>query len=134
MKSLYKLTIHDLLLLATLFFCSSALAQQKTPAPTSKPAALQQEVTKLKSQVKVLKDRISVLSAKSKSNWPDHSEVSTGGIAILFGAFCALWAQNTRRNALLWFLCGVFFSVIAVLILLYKNSKTNRKSARQKTS
>ena len=109
-------------------FCSSARAQQKTP--TAQPAALQQEVTKLKSQVKVLKDRVQVLSAKGKPNLPNQSEVSTGGVAILFGAFCALWAQNTRRNALFWFICGVFFNVITVLILLYKNSKSSRKTTR----
>lgn len=25
------------------------------------------------------------------------------GLAVLFGAFCALWAQNTGRNPWLWF-------------------------------
>jgi hypothetical protein len=44
------------------------------------------------------------------------------GIAIfLFGAFCALWAQNTGRSSLLWFFLGLFFHVFAVLVLLYKN-------------
>ena len=45
------------------------------------------------------------------------------GLGMLFGAFCALWAQNTRRNAFLWFLLGAIFSVITVLFLLYKNSQ-----------
>lgn len=46
-----------------------------------------------------------------------------GGLALfLFGAFCALWAQNTGRNPWLWFFLGLFFSVISVLVLLYKNS------------
>jgi hypothetical protein len=45
------------------------------------------------------------------------------GIALwLFGAFCALWAQNTGRNPWLWFFLGLFFSVITVLVLLKKNS------------
>jgi hypothetical protein len=47
---------------------------------------------------------------------------TTGAVSILFGAFCALWAQNTRRNAWLWFFLGLIFSVITVLVLLYKNS------------
>jgi hypothetical protein len=49
--------------------------------------------------------------------------VDQGAIAALFGAFCALWAQNTGRNAWLWFFLGAFFSVITVLVLLHKNSR-----------
>jgi len=49
------------------------------------------------------------------------------GIAIwLFGAFCALWAQNTGRNPWLWFFLGLLFSVITVLVLLKKNSDDKR--------
>lgn len=43
-------------------------------------------------------------------------------VLILFGAFCALWAQNTGRNSWLWFFLGLFFSFITVLVLLWKNS------------
>jgi 4-hydroxybenzoate polyprenyltransferase len=52
-----------------------------------------------------------------------------GTLSFLFAAFCALWAQNTNRNAWLWFFCGLFFTVIAVVILLIKNSndRFNRK-------
>jgi hypothetical protein len=49
------------------------------------------------------------------------------GIAlVLFGAFCALWAQNTKRNSWLWFFLGLFFSVITVFVLLYKNAKDRK--------
>lgn len=44
-------------------------------------------------------------------------------VALLFGGFCALWAQNTQRNAWLWFFMGALFSVITVLVLLSKNSR-----------
>jgi hypothetical protein len=44
-------------------------------------------------------------------------------VSFLFGAFCALWAMNTGRNSWLWFFLGLIFSVIAVLVLLYKNSR-----------
>jgi hypothetical protein len=48
---------------------------------------------------------------------------SSGGVALfLFGAFCALWAQNTGRSAWLWFFLGLFFSVITVVVLLVKNA------------
>lgn len=54
----------------------------------------------------------------------EHSRsAQAGAAAFLFGAFCALWAQNTGRNAWLWFFLGLFFSVITVLVLLYKNSR-----------
>lgn len=53
---------------------------------------------------------------------------------ILFGAFCALWAQNTGRSGWLWFFLGLFFSIITVLVLLWKNSndldRRRRASAR----
>jgi hypothetical protein len=41
---------------------------------------------------------------------------------FLFGVFCALWAQNTGRNAWLWFFLGLFLSVITVIVLLIKNA------------
>lgn len=47
---------------------------------------------------------------------------STGLLAFLFGAFCALWAQNTRRRPWLWFFLGAFFGPITVIVLLWKNA------------
>lgn len=47
---------------------------------------------------------------------------TAGAVAFLFGVVCALWAQNTGRSGWLWFFCGLIFTVIAALILLYKNS------------
>jgi threonine/homoserine/homoserine lactone efflux protein len=43
-------------------------------------------------------------------------------ILFIFGAFCAIWAQDTGHNAWLWFFMGVFFNVITVLVLLSLNS------------
>lgn len=59
-----------------------------------------------------------------------RSDVSTGALSFLFGAFCALWAQNTRRSAWLWFFLGGIFSVITVIVLLYENSKDRRGAER----
>jgi hypothetical protein len=50
---------------------------------------------------------------------------NTGGVLFLFGAFCALWAQNTGRNPWLWFFLGFAFSVITVFFLLTKNADDN---------
>ena len=49
-----------------------------------------------------------------------------GPVLVLFGAFCALWAQNTGRSAWAWFVLGLFFSIITVLVLLSKNSRDHR--------
>ena len=39
----------------------------------------------------------------------------------------ALRAQQTGRNAWLWFFLGLFFNVITLLVLLYKNSIDKRQ-------
>ena len=57
------------------------------------------------------------LSAQSPAPAADSQRLSQ-----LFGAFCALWAQNTRRNPWGWFFLGLFFSVITVFVLLWKNA------------
>ena len=50
------------------------------------------------------------------------------GVAVFVcAAFCALWAQQTRRNAWLWFFLGLLFSVFTVLVLLNKNSKDKKQ-------
>ena len=49
-----------------------------------------------------------------------------GMVSFLFGAFCALWAQNSKRSAWLWFFLGLFFSILAVIALLIKNSGDRR--------
>jgi hypothetical protein len=68
-----------------------------------------QQIASLESRVSNLEHRI-----------PYHTDE---GVALwLFGAFCALWAQNTGRNPWLWFFLGMFFSVITVLVLLKKNA------------
>ena len=56
-----------------------------------------------------------------------HSSMNSGAVVFLFGAFCALWAQNTGRSAWLWFFAGAAFNFLAVLVLLSKNSDDRRK-------
>lgn len=73
---------------------------------------LEAEVERLRSDVNEIED-----------------DVSNGLILFLFGVVCALWAQNTGRNAWSWFFLGLFFSVITVLFLLYKNSQDRRMSS-----
>jgi hypothetical protein len=54
----------------------------------------------------------------------------SGAVLFLFGAFCALWAQNTNRSSWLWFFLGLLFSVITVIFLLVKNSEDRQKLER----
>jgi hypothetical protein len=61
---------------------------------------------------------------------PIQQHGSDGALGFLYGAVCALWAQNTHRNPWLWFFLGLFFSVITVIVLLIKNSD-DRKRGRQ---
>ena len=53
---------------------------------------------------------------------------SAGFVIFLFGAFCALWAQDSGRNPWVWFFLGIFFNFITVLVLLSKNSADRRVS------
>jgi ABC-type Mn2+/Zn2+ transport system permease subunit len=55
--------------------------------------------------------------------WPP---ATSGAVIILCGAFCAKWAQNTGRNAWLWFLLGAAFSVVTLAVLLYLNAEGRR--------
>ena len=64
---------------------------------------------------------------------PVEQHGSDGGVLFLFGAFCALWAQNTNRNAWLWFFLGLIFSVITVLVLLVKNAEDRKRKWRAET-
>ncbi len=76
---------------------------------------LEQEVAALHTDLKDLRDEMS-------------DKVEAGFVLFLFGGFCALWAQNTGRNAWLWFFLGALFNVITLIVLLNKNSK-DRKAA-----
>ena len=67
-------------------------------------------------RVNQLEVRVSTLERKIR-------QVGANGLVLfLFGAFCALWAQQSGRSGWLWFFLGLFFSVITVLVLLAKNS------------
>ena len=93
-----KLLLFGLLLLAALSPIRGFAQQQDT-----------ERINSLESRVSNVEHRI-----------PYHTE--DGAALFLFGAFCALWAQNTGRNPWLWFFMGLLFSVITVLVLLSKNA------------
>jgi len=68
-----------------------------------------------------LENRVTKLEHKTRAH------ANEGAALFLFGAFCALWAQNTGRNAWLWFFMGLLFSMITVLVLLSKNAEDRKQ-------
>jgi hypothetical protein len=75
--------------------------------------------------------RIGGLEYRAANLGPQLPHQAQGGaLLVLLGAACALWAQNTGRRAWLWFFLGVFFSVITLLVLLYKNSHDKARPVR----
>jgi cell division protein FtsW (lipid II flippase) len=63
----------------------------------------------------------------------EHKVASDQGVGVavfVCAAFLALWAQNTGRNAWLWFFLGLFFSVIVIFVMLYKNSNDRKIGKR----
>ncbi len=87
--------------------------------PASAAARQSGDVLNLQSRVERLEREVEDLTDR---------RVRTGAIAFLFGAFCALWAQNTGRNPWLWFVLGALFSVVTVVFLLVKNAADLRES------
>lgn len=83
------------------------------------------DVAQLRTDVQRMDHRLDSMDSKVNAN-ADH-----GAVLFLFGVFCALWAQNTNRNAWLWFFLGLFFSVVTVLFLLHKNSRDRRLRSLQ---
>ena len=78
----------------------------------------------------VQRDAAQLYLKESRANVEDfrlRNIVNAALVMFLFGAFCAIWAQNTRRNPWLWFLYGFLFTLLTVLIILRANPKTRRK-------
>ena len=91
------------------FAAANALAgptAQATPQVGAEPS--------VQNQLTDLEDRLTTVEERA---------AAAGAVLFLFGAFCALWAQNTGRSAWLWFFLGLLFNVIAVLVLLSKNAR-----------
>ena len=96
-----KLQLLNVLLLAVLLW----VALPQAASAQSESAA----IANLQARVAQLENRVS-------------SHAADGVAVFVAGVFCALWAQNTGRNAWLWFFLGLFFNVVTLVVLLYKNS------------
>jgi hypothetical protein len=80
---------------------------------------LEHEVHNLRSQLRQLH--------RQSGTWMVDRDQGAGLALFLCGCFCALWAQNTRRNPWLWFFLGLFFSIFTLLVLLAKNAEDSRR-------
>jgi Na+/melibiose symporter-like transporter len=78
-----------------------------------------------------LEQRVAKLEQQVANQHSIQVQGPSGALLLLLGAFCALWAQNTNRNAWLWFFLGIFFSVITIIVLLVKNSDDRKSSGRR---
>jgi hypothetical protein len=99
-----------------------ALLPFLTFAPTALIAQDQGQVS-LERRLDELQSQVNSLKTVIPRGTPE------GGVLVLYGAFCALWAQNTGRNPWLWFFAGIIFSFVTVLVLLSKNSDDRRTPA-----
>jgi hypothetical protein len=103
-------------------------------APLTLPA--QEGSSRTEMRIRDLEDKVTRLEEAASRPQPAPStktDPAAAGaltmVALLFGSFCALWAQNTNRSALLWFILGFFFQFFTVIILLLKNHSDRRALA-----
>ena len=119
-----RVPVVGLLLLA---FVGTAMAQPAADVRINEAQRIaneaEQQAGKTERRVDELEQRVNIAQHDARD------AAAAGGAGFLFGAFCALWAQNTGRNAWLWFFLGLIFSVFTVLVLLYKNSTDLSKTA-----
>lgn len=119
-------------MLASLLLCNCGYSQS---AASDLPAAssLRRDVDQLQSKVRVLEAE----NRELRRNFGNllSSPGFSAFVMILFGAFSALWAQNTGRNAWLWFFLGFIFNVITIFVLLFKNAsdfQTKKLASRRR--
>ena len=103
-----KLPILTGLVLAVLLFVVLPATHVSAQSEAQRIAGLEYRVSNLQQQL--------------------SQQAEGGALLVLLGATCALWAQNTGRKAWLWFFLGLFFNVITLLVLLYKNAHDKARS------
>jgi hypothetical protein len=79
-------------------------------------------------RIEQLESEVAALKQGSRWRW------DLGGVSFLFGAFCALWAQNSGRRPWLWFFLGFLFTFITVIVLLVKNSNDRVRRRRSEAA
>jgi len=106
-------------LFGLLVYASTGTASPPSPQGQSQEAAIQAANAR---QLASLGQRLDKIESRADRT----GRSSSAPLLFLFGAFCALWAQNTRRDPWLWFFLGAFFNVFAVIVALSKNADDQR--------
>ena len=124
-KTKLWLAVTILVLVHAVAYFGVAVANTQQLEAQPSTSSTVQENEELKSRIENLEDHINVLESRigsAESSFNNFQNgASIGAVSFLFGAFCALWAQNTRRNAVGWFIIGAVLTVFAVLIVLWNN-------------
>lgn len=86
-----------------------------------------EQKTTLEDRIKQLEIQLAEKDQQQKNELNNlKNQVSSyapmGMLLFLFGGVCALWAQNSGRNAWYWFFAGLFLSVLALIVVLSTNS------------
>jgi len=59
--------------------------------------------------------------------------INAVALMFLFGGFCGVWAQNTGRSSVFWFLAGFLTTIVAVCVILRLNVTPARKKRGRHT-
>ena len=108
------------ILLTTMILTASSNMQINAQVSNEEFSELKGKVELLESQNFSLRNEIN--NQNNKLQAEVRSYAPSALVLFLFGAFCALWAQNTGRSAWTWFVLGFIFSVLTVIALLISNS------------
>ena len=116
---------------AMLVFVMFESARAEDPdAESVRRDELRAQVRQLESQVERMKSDVSGLESLLR-----YSVASaTISVHLVFGIFCALWAQNRRRNSWLWFFLGFSLALLAGIMMLYRNFMDRLSEDIAKTS
>lgn len=86
------------------------------------------EIREMKNTIEAQNQKIQILESRLNATDSDIRQNLSGYapmfiVLFLFGTVCALWAQSTGRNAMVWFFLGLIFSIFTAITVLYINGK-----------
>ena len=90
-------------------------------------------VSKPVPQVQIDAEQLRLIERRSaRSEALTRNILTLLALMFLFGAFCAIWAQNADKNPCLWFAAGFFGTLFAVGAILWLNPKTKRRKRHKR--
>ena len=117
---LFRFVVKATIALFMFMISCKYLNAQVSPAEFEE---MKQKIETQKIKIESLENRLNTTSSNLEKDTTRYAPMFM--VLFLYGAFCANWAQNTRRNPWTWFFLGLFFSVFTLLALLAFDSKRN---------